>query len=115
MKKIITFLTKLFANNKKEYDILPLTKLTKELKFAFRFYFEGSPDEAAIEPCLIKNFEITDFSVDYTEEETIVKITLVRPGLLIGKGGKTIDGLTKYLNKYQPNTKIHLIESKLWR
>ena len=59
--------------------------------------------------------EITDIKVKKKKFFLEITITLVRPGLLIGKGGRTIDGLKKYLEKLlDVFVEIKVKESKLW-
>ena len=53
---------------------------------------------------------ITDISL----KNGVLAITLLRPGLLIGKKGSTIDQLQKYLSEDKALLKIKIIESKLW-
>ena len=58
---------------------------------------------------------ITDVEVSKTKKETTITITTHRPGLVIGRMGKTIDGLQKYISKQTgENIEILLIESRLW-
>lgn len=116
MKKIKKFFINFFGNKENEKE---LKRKTFEIKNLFRtyfegFYYDGSFIQEPIDPILIKNFEITDFTIDFLENETVINITLVRPGLLIGKGGKTIDGVRDYIRKFYASTRIHLIESNLW-
>lgn len=48
-------------------------------------------------------------------DEIIIEIETHRPGLLIGKAGRFIDGLTGYLEEEtKQNIKIDLKECKLW-
>ncbi len=43
-----------------------------------------------------------------------ISITLMRPGLLIGRKGENIDQLQKYLNaQYKKNMKIKIIEERI--
>lgn len=59
--------------------------------------------------------EITNIEYEISNKEIIIKITLERPGLLIGTHGKTITGLEEYLTKNNDKlTKIKIEESKLW-
>lgn len=80
-------------------------------KSLFVTYFEGCYDMDAVDPMLIKNFGIS--SLDFTfddEEKMTVTISLSRPGLLIGKGGRTIDALLKYMKEGDICDKINLVE-----
>ena len=57
--------------------------------------------------------KITDVNAKKKMNKIIVTITLGRPGLLIGKGGKTIDDLNGYLaDRFKKEVKIKIIESK---
>lgn len=48
-------------------------------------------------------------------DEIIIEIETHHPGLLIGKAGRFIDGLTEYLKEEtKQNIKIDLKECKLW-
>lgn len=59
--------------------------------------------------------EITDVDVKIKKKLVIVTVTLGRPGLLIGKMGRTIDALTEYLKKIlERDVEILIKESKLW-
>lgn len=81
-------------------------------KHHFRTYFEGcygSEPEVAI---LVKNFEITDLIFEFENNTLIVTVVLCRPGVLIGRSGKVIDGLNTYL--LSDNMEVRIKESKLW-
>lgn len=81
----------------------------KRVRRAIGFYF----DEHDIYRSVL---EITDIQSKFKSNEIIITITLGRPGLLIGKGGKDIDKLTKYLTRrFDKEVQIKIIESKLWR
>lgn len=56
--------------------------------------------------------------IDVVTSEKEVAITLVvgRPGMVIGKGGETIDNITKMLSEVLEKTvKIELLEYNVWR
>ena len=58
---------------------------------------------------------ITNIQFDFSKPNIEVVIELIKPGILIGKGGRNIDKLTSYLNNYLDTTlKINIVESKLW-
>ena len=61
---------------------------------------------------------ITNLKFRKIKNQIEITITLERPGLLIGKGGSTINKLSEFLSNcprdYLP-VKINIIESKLWR
>ena len=57
--------------------------------------------------------KIHEISIDTQQETIVVTIKLVRPGLIIGKGGKDIDSITKHLEKIFGRTVgIHIFEVK---
>ena len=59
--------------------------------------------------------EITNVVVKNKKCCIFITITLERPGILIGKAGRTIDGLEKYLERiFEKPVKISIKESKLW-
>ena len=60
-------------------------------------------------------YTITSVKVFKSHEYIIVKITTHKPGLLIGKGGRTIDALTERLTKeLEMPVKIELTEDQMW-
>jgi predicted RNA-binding protein Jag len=89
----------------------------KKLKQLFRLYFEGCElaGMPAKEHCSVITFGITNLGFKKFKDRIKMTITLERPGLLIGKAGKTIDGLTAYLTRLSDfPVKIEIKESKLW-
>ena len=49
------------------------------------------------------------------KDKYVLLITTHRPGMYIGRGGKTIDGISKNLNsRFGRKVEIDLKESKLW-
>lgn len=64
----------------------------------------------------IQDFEITHIDAFHNGSNVEVKITSGRPGILIGKGGRTIDSIKEYLslNGMGVNVNIRILESKLW-
>lgn len=59
--------------------------------------------------------EITSVGAAEKENKIIITITLCRPGLFIGKSGKSIDALTLYLNKFfDKEIKFKIEEEKMW-
>lgn len=113
MRKTIKIIKDLFVSKKQKEK---RRRKLWEVKYLFRSFFEGydETDEPII-PIRIDTFQITYFTVDFKEKENVVNITLGRPGILIGKGGKTIDTLREFLTKrLKKPTRIHITESKLW-
>jgi hypothetical protein len=78
-----------------------------------RVFFEGYYDDNTpiVDMPLIR-LGITAFEVREFKNKRKFIITLKRPGLLIGKGGETIDKLKEYLSNGK-TAEIHIIESKL--
>lgn len=81
-------------------------------KHHFRSYFEGCYGVEPVVALLIKNLEITDLIFEFENKTLVATVVLCRPGLLIGKGGITIDGLNAYL--LPDNMEVRIKESKLW-
>lgn len=89
----------------------------RKLKSLFRTFFEGCYD---VEPLYeygfpISSLEITDLGFEFKDGLTEMTVTLGRPGLLIGKAGRTINELEKVLSEPDQKVKILIVESKLWR
>lgn len=60
--------------------------------------------------------QITNIQVEIKEKLIIITVTLERPGLLIGKGGKDIDAISKRINEWlDKSVKIEIKESNIWR
>jgi ribosomal protein S3 len=59
---------------------------------------------------------VTDFSLNIEGGVYILNIKSYFPGLIIGKGGKDIDGFKNYIQKELniKNFKINLEEEKMW-
>jgi len=64
----------------------------------------------------IMRLEITDIKFLKFKNKLQITITLLRPGLLIGEHGNTINGLIEYLSflKKFPNIEISVKESRIW-
>lgn len=106
--------------NEKHYTEEQIKAINK-FKIAFKTFFEGAYgiDQIYDTPMSILNFGITNLKFDFPNNDMVITITLERPGMLIGKGGHTIDSLTKHLNEWSfendfENVKINIVESKLW-
>ena len=95
----MTFYTKYLAKKNKKQ---------KSIRRAIGRYFDESKINRS-------RFEITDIQSKFKSNKIIVTITLDKPGLLIGKGGRGIDQLIEYLTKrFDKEVRIKIIESKLW-
>lgn len=59
---------------------------------------------------------ITEVKVFEEKSKFILKITTHRPGILIGRGGSTIDALKNWLNngEFSKPVEIDIQESKMW-
>jgi len=73
----------------------PETENSRRLKSLFQTYFDGCYGVDA-EPDTPSTFAMGICKLEYKENE--LKVYLRRPGLLIGKGGRTIDALSKQLD-----------------
>ncbi len=59
---------------------------------------------------------ITNIVVYKLNKETVVEVTSHRPGLIIGKGGRTIDELKNFIERVNEHPiKFVLKESTLWK
>lgn len=89
-------------------------KKINEFKMIFRIHFEGYDQiDIPTEYIPISKFGITDLKFKFDKNNFLtVEIVLLRPGILIGKGGRTINTLSNYLSKH--DMKITITESKLW-
>jgi ribosomal protein S3 len=79
----------------------------KKYKKQFLNYFDGSY-EFNTTISIYNTFTMGVCKLEYEESDNKLTVYLRRPGLLIGKGGKTIDALQTYLD-----CKIHIIEVDL--
>ena len=103
-------------------------KLIRDIRFDFETFFEGQKDYDIcddsdngyiINPIVnipISNFGITSIKIKENKNKVILKITLSRPGLFIGKKGNLINQLIEYLSKsIDKKVEIELIEFKsIW-
>ena len=80
---------------------------SKKYKSLFLTYFDGCYGEDA-EPNTANTFAMGVCKLEYCEKENKLIVHLRRPGLLIGKGGQTINALSKYLG-----CKIDIVETNL--
>lgn len=89
---------------------------------AIKFYFEGfyMRDFAELEPVdptSIESLMITSITLEEQKDSDKLTITTCRPGILIGKSGKRIDGLKNYLQETVAKEKtlhIVLVEDTMW-
>lgn len=69
----------------------------KYYKSLFITYFDGCYGVDP-EPNTPSTFAMGVCKLEYSEDDTKLTVHLRRPGLLIGKGGRTIDALQKHLD-----------------
>jgi hypothetical protein len=79
----------------------------KSIKIKFLNYFDGGY-EFEPHPNTSDTFTMGVCKLEYDNKDNKLTVYLRRPGLLIGKGGETIDTLQKYLD-----CKILIIEVSL--
>ena len=109
--KIINWLLKLLQPKFTKEQI----KRINFTKSILKTYFDGCYEVDPIEKNITTySLGITNIEFHFEKDLLILSITLLRPGLLIGKGGRTIDKLSEHLNGSKKPVKIHIIESKLW-
>ena len=84
-------------------------KQAKKVKNMFLIYFDGCYDIEAVENTS-NTFAMGVCKLEYKNKENELTVHLRRPGLLIGKGGRTIDALAKQLE-----CKIGIVEVNLWK
>jgi len=77
----------------------------KRIKLSFLTYFDGTYEIDSVENTS-DTYTMGVCKLEY--EKNILTVHLRRPGLLIGKKGSTIDGLSEYLK-----CKIHIVEVDL--
>jgi len=69
---------------------------SKRIKYLFVTYFDGGY-EMGPEPNTANTFAMGVCKLSYNDKKNELMVYLRRPGLLIGKGGRTIDALSEYL------------------
>ena len=93
------------------------TKKEKErinrTKSLFKSYFDSSYGVDSISSTPSIKLGITDIQFKFDKEILIMEVTLTRPGLLIGRCGKTLKDITKYLSTEDEPVDIRIFESKI--
>ena len=86
------------------------------IKSIFKTYFDGCyMVDPVIENLPTSKLGITNIEFEFKGETLIMNVTLLRPGLLIGKGGRTINDLSDHLNNGEEKpVEVHITESKIW-
>ena len=108
MMKIKKYLLRFFSNYNPEDS-----KIKLRIKHSIARYFEEDFDGNGFYS--VSQLGITDIIIKIEDKVITIDITLERPGLLIGKAGRTIDGLTAYLERlHEKKIKIKIHESVLW-
>lgn len=80
----------------------------RRIKYWFQQYFEDNDLHSGI-------WQLHHIGVATSKTDIVVTITLGRPGLLIGKGGRTIDEITKRLSDWlEKPVKIKINEYSVW-
>ncbi len=63
----------------------------------------------------VDSFGITNISVEKYEKKCVITFELNRPGLLIGRAGRTLNELIEYLSDIlEMRVEINIKESDLW-
>lgn len=91
---------------------------SRKLKNLFRVFFDGAYETSPVYEFAfpVSRMEITDIGFTFKEDGSIeMTVTLCRPGILIGKMGRTIIALEEYLSDEHRKVTIKIIESNLWR
>ncbi len=84
-----------------------MSRKEEEIKSLFETYFDGC---YGVEPQVLNNTSTYSMGVcrlEYIESKNTLIVHLRRPGLLIGKGGETINKLKEWLD-----CKIDIVEVK---
>ena len=80
----------------------------RQTKYWFRQYFEDNDLHPGI-------WQLHHIGVVTSKSDIVVTITLGKPGLLIGKSGRTIDEITKCLSDWlEKPVKIKINEYSVW-
>ena len=80
----------------------------RRIKYWFQQYFEDNNLPYG-------TWQLHHIGVVTRKSDIVVTITLGRPGLLIGKGGETIDEITKHLSDWlKKPVKIKINEYSVW-
>ena len=97
-------------------------RLSKKEEFRYkcliRTYFEGDRYSLPVSSNAVSviTLGVTEFKFRRFKDHDVIIITLERPGLLVGRGGRVIDSLTEHLEKlYERKIIIKLFESKVWK
>ena len=84
---------------------------SKKIKSLFLTYFDGC---YGVEPETTSNtYSMGVCKLEYVETDNKLIVHLRRPGLLIGKGGRTIDALEKHLDCNIDIVEVNLMNDEL--
>lgn len=87
---------KLEVNSATDKAVAEMKENERRIKSLFVTYFDGCYDVDP-RPNVPNTFTMGVCKLEYDASDNCLEVSLRRPGLLIGKGGETIDGLKKYL------------------
>lgn len=105
-KKIKLYLKLYFKTRKNKRELHTIT--SRKIRRLILQFFQNNKINRFV-------LGITDIKTKINKKRITIIITLERPGLLIGKGGETIDSLQNYLNRIlNRDVKFLIKESKLW-
>lgn len=80
-----------------EWTEIVIDEKTENIKSSFITYFDGCFNMEPHELSRPNTYSMGVCKLDYDVEKNILTVHLRRPGLLIGKGGRTINDLKKWL------------------
>jgi len=97
-------------------------RATNRIKALFQVYWNGTWGADAHSKYPLSTLEITNLQFGFPKDNQVsVMVTLGRPGILIGKGGRTLKALEDYLSNMHEEenhpyaVKILITESKIWK
>lgn len=119
-----------FVYNLQKKDVP--AQIKNDIVFNFKAYFEGivlpimngdfeylARTEEVVKPVVnikIEKFQLTKIDIHQFKGVIVMRVELCRPGLIIGRAGSLIKGLTGYISKHIDHPfKIEIAESKLWQ
>jgi len=108
-------------NGKSKWTQEAKKEASNRIKSHFQLYWNGGYGVQAHTKFNLSALEITNLQFGFPKDDQVsLMVTLGRPGLLIGKGGRTIKAMEDYLSNihesetHKYNVKILITESKLW-
>jgi len=68
------------------------------------------------EDIIYENWDVTNIKVKTRRKFIVVTIYAQRPGLVIGRGGETINGIEQWLNDDMGKpVKVKIVETDIWK